>query len=68
MNMDVCRFCGQAFMPNDEHAPESVRLDNGTSKCDCDEAERWNRRRMFIASAQDKLHDVLKYKFNENLE
>ena len=64
-NMDICRFCGQVFMPNDENAPEAVRLDNGTSKCDCNDAERWKRRRMFIASAQDKLHDVLKYKFNE---
>ena len=64
-NMDICRFCGQVFVPNDEDAPEGVRLDNGTSKCDCEEANRWNRRRSFIASAQDKLHDVLKYKFNE---
>ena len=66
--MDICRFCGQVFVPNDEDAPECVRLDNGTSKCDCPDAERWNRRRMFIASAQDKLHDVLKYKFNEATE
>lgn len=67
-NMDVCRFCGQAFVPNDEDAPEGVRLDSGTSKCDCEEAKKWNRRRMFIASAQDKLQDVLKYKFNEAAE
>lgn len=67
-NMDVCRFCGQAFVPNDEDAPEGVRLDNGTSKCDCEEAKKWNRRRSFIASAQDKLNEVFKYKFNEVTE
>ena len=63
--MDICRFCGQVFMSNDENAPEAVRLDNGTAKCDCPESEKWKRRRMFIASAQDKLREVLQYKFNE---
>lgn len=66
--MDICRFCGQVFIPKDESAPENERLDNGTSKCDCPDAKKWNRRRMFIASAQDKLHEVLKYKFNETAE
>ena len=66
--MDICRFCGQVFIPNDENASEAVRLDNGTAKCDCPEAKKWQRRRMFIASAQDKLREVLQYKFNEALD